>query len=106
MNNFFFLSSKGTLIQTKENIDEKGVKYPTAATVKPNVTVIDITSNRKSLAHGFLATIFTVLNKHGIALDLISTSEVSISMAVSLNEKETQKLPTIVKELETVGKVN
>jgi aspartate kinase len=48
----------------------------TAVTLKTNVICLNIHSNRKSVSHGFLATIFRTLDKHGIVVDLISTSEV------------------------------
>ncbi|TGZ84479.1 aspartokinase [Ascodesmis nigricans] len=55
---------------------------PTAVTTKHHITVINIRSNRKSHAHGFLASIFTTLNSYFIPVDLISTSEVHVSLAV------------------------
>ena len=67
---------KGTLIVPAEKRSQTTQKGPTAVTVKNNVTLINVASNRKSLAHGFMANIFSILEHHGIALDLVSTSEV------------------------------
>ncbi|WP_224367989.1 aspartate kinase [Hyalangium versicolor] len=54
----------------------------TAVTVKRGITVLTITSNRMYNAHGFLARVFNALEQHGIVVDLISTSEVTISCTV------------------------
>ena len=55
---------------------------PTAITIKDTVFVLSVHSNRKTIAHGFFARIFGTLDKHGIVVDLISTSEVHVSLAV------------------------
>ncbi|KAJ2896737.1 hypothetical protein MKZ38_005265 [Zalerion maritima] len=57
-------------------------KRPTAVTVKDNVFVINIHSNKRSISHGFFAKIFSILDAHHISVDLISTSEVHVSMAI------------------------
>ncbi|KAK5666434.1 hypothetical protein BDV3_001869 [Batrachochytrium dendrobatidis] len=58
-------------------------KLPTAVTIKDDVIALNIHSNRKSVSHGFFAQIFLTLDRFGIAVDLISTSEVHVSMALS-----------------------
>ena len=58
-------------------------RHPTAITIKDNVSILNIHSNRKSVSHGFFKSIFETLDKYGVVVDLISTSEVHISMAVS-----------------------
>ena len=55
----------------------------TACTLKNDVLVINVHSNRKSVSHGFFAKIFTILDRYGIVVDLISTSEVHVSLVVS-----------------------
>ncbi|KAF5389781.1 hypothetical protein D9757_006015 [Collybiopsis confluens] len=57
-------------------------KFPTAVTIKDNIMVINVNSNRKSVSHGFLAGIFETLDRFGVVVDLISTSEVHVSMAI------------------------
>ncbi|KAG0001587.1 Aspartokinase [Entomortierella chlamydospora] len=80
-------------------------RHPTAVTIKDNVWVLNVHSNRKSVSHGFFAQIFSTLDKHGIAVDLISTSEVHVSMALSgsVNDKEMEKA---MKELRSIGTVD
>lgn len=57
-------------------------KRPTAVTIKHNILVINVHSNKRSLSHGFFAGIFSVLDKWGLSIDLISTSEVHVSLAL------------------------
>ncbi len=81
------------------------LKHPTAVTIKDNVTVVNVHSNRKSVSHGFFAHIFQTLDKYGIVVDLISTSEVHMSMALSPNVTE-EILGKALKELEKLGRVD
>ncbi|KAL2887737.1 putative aspartokinase [Ceratocystis lukuohia] len=63
-------------------ISKSSPKRPTAVTIKDNITVINVHSNKRSISHGFFARIFSILDRHKISVDLISTSEVHVSMAV------------------------
>ena len=60
----------------------KTPKRPTAVTIKDKISVINIHSNKRSIAHGFVARVFSILDEHQISVDLISTSEVHVSMAI------------------------
>ena len=57
-------------------------KRPTAVTLKNRILVMNIHSNKRSLSHGFFARIFSTLEKWRLSVDVISTSEVNISMAL------------------------
>ena len=57
-------------------------KRPTAVTIKHNILVLNVHSNKRSLSHGFFAKIFSTLDKWRLSVDLISTSEVHVSMAL------------------------
>ena len=57
-------------------------KRPTAVTIKHNILVLNVHSNKRSLSHGFFANIFSTLDKWRLSVDLISTSEVHVSMAL------------------------
>jgi aspartate kinase len=67
--------------------------------------VINVHSNRKSVSHGFLASIFALLDKNKLVVDLISTSEVHISMALNENTKE-HALRELVDDLKRHGTVD
>ncbi|KAJ2496486.1 Aspartokinase [Coemansia sp. RSA 1972] len=80
-------------------------RHPTAVTIKDDITVINIHSNRKSVSHGFFARIFSILDKYGVTVDLISTSEVHVSMALSDSVIERNLQPAI-QELSLLGAVD
>ena len=68
----------GTLITANAPLDE-----PLAALAcKRHVTVVDITSTRMLMAHGFLRRVFEVFERCRTPIDVVSTSEVSISVTV------------------------
>ncbi|KAG0019708.1 Aspartokinase [Podila clonocystis] len=79
-------------------------RHPTAVTIKDNIWILNVHSNRKSVSHGFFAHIFGTLDRYGIAVDLISTSEVHVSMALSGSVKDTEfaKALTMLKTIGTV----
>ena len=69
--------------------------------VKKRLTIIDIVASRMLLAHGFLKLVFDVFDKHKCAIDMVSTSEVSISVTVDSREA----LPAISAELSKLADV-
>ncbi|KAI8371343.1 Aspartate/glutamate/uridylate kinase [Radiomyces spectabilis] len=80
-------------------------KYPTAVTIKDGVIVLNIHSNRKSVSHGFFAKIFSTLDRYGVVVDLISTSEVHVSMALGVDSAE-KDLERVIADLRSVGRVD
>lgn len=84
-------------------------RLPTAVTIKEDVLVLNVHSNRKTLSHSFFSRIFSTLDRHGVAVDLISTSEVHVSMAISsasLKRPSHRTLEVICSELGVVGTVS
>ena len=86
-------------------VDQGHKKLPTAVTIKERIVVLNVNSNRKSVSHGFLAGIFGTLDRYGVVVDLISTSEVQISMAIE-DTHEKKVMDKLVKELEKYGTVS
>lgn len=80
-------------------------RLPTAVTIKEHILIVNINSNRKSVSHGFLAGIFTTLDKFGVVVDLISTSEVHVSMAIEDTGFSKKVIHRLVRELEKTGTV-
>jgi aspartate kinase len=54
----------------------------TALACKRNISVVDVTSTRMLLAHGFLRRVFEVFEHHATSVDVVTTSEVSVSMTL------------------------
>lgn len=88
--------AKGTLIT--EEAGSVGVK---AVAAKDNIIAIRIKSSRMLLAYGFLRKIFEVFEKYRTPIDMITTSEVAVSLTI---DNDTN-LKEILKELEPFGTV-
>ena len=88
--------AKGTLITEKAG--SVGVK---AVAAKDGITAIKIKSSRMLLAYGFLRKIFEVFEKYRTSIDMITTSEVAVSLTI---DNDTY-LADIIKELEPFGTV-
>jgi len=88
--------AKGTLI-----VEEAGSVGVKAVAAKDGIIAINIRSSRMLLAYGFLRKIFEVFEKYRTSIDMITTSEVAVSVTIdnSTNLKE------IVKELEPFGTI-
>lgn len=80
-------------------------RLPAAVTIKERIVVLNVKSNRKSVSHGFLAGIFGTLDRFGVVVDLISTSEVHVSMATEDNLSRTT-MERLVGELKKSGTVS
>jgi len=73
-----------------------------AIACKRDVTVVDITSTRMLMAHGFLRRLFEVFERFRTAVDVVTTSEVSVSVTVD----DTRRLDAIVENLRTFADVS
>jgi aspartate kinase len=73
------VSSLGTLITEEGDPREEG---PRAIALKKGITVVHMTSNKMLGVHGFLARLFAVFESLQISIDLITTSEVSVSVTL------------------------
>ncbi|KAK1221736.1 Aspartokinase [Marasmius sp. AFHP31] len=91
-------------LQAQHGLMSANRRLPTAVTIKENILVININSNRKSVSHGFFAGIFGTLDRFGIVVDLISTSEVHVSMAMEDTGKE-NAIEKLIRELKKNGEV-
>lgn len=81
-------------------------KRPTAVTIKDKISVINVHSNKRSLSHGFFARVFSILHTHRLSVDLISTSEVHVSMAIHYPNSDGAVLKQATNELGECGDVS
>lgn len=88
--------AKGTTIH--QTAKTRGAK---AVAAKDGIIAINIKSSRMLLAYGFLRKVFEVFEKYKTSIDMITTSEVAISLTIDSDEH----LKSIVKELEPFGTV-
>jgi len=89
-------AAAGTLI--KAEVAETGVK---AIAAKDGITAINIKSSRMLLAYGFLRRIFEVFEAYKTPIDMITTSEVAVSVTID----DLSHLDQIVEELRRFGTV-
>jgi bifunctional diaminopimelate decarboxylase / aspartate kinase len=68
---------------------------------KRGLTLVNVHSMRMLMAHGFLARIFKVFDAHRTSVDLVATSEVSVSLTVD----DDSRLAAILEELESFSRV-
>jgi aspartate kinase len=90
---------EGTLIVSETPSSDAVVK---SIAYKEDITVVNIQSTRMLMAHGFLARIFDVFERHATSVDMVTTSEVSVSLTVD----RTERLPAIIAELEEFAQVS
>jgi aspartate kinase len=88
----------GTLI-TAEGARDRGTL--TALACKRDVTVVDITSTRMLMAYGFLRRVFEVFERMKTPVDVVTTSEVSVSVTID----DTRRLDAIVDNLRNFADV-
>lgn len=81
-------------------------KRPTAVTIKDHISIINIHSNKRSISHGFFARVFSILDKHSVSVDLISTSEVHVSLAIHSSSLQLDHIEAAQVELEECGEVS
>ena len=68
---------------------------------KRNITLVNIVSTRMLMAHGFLRRIFEIFDRYETPVDMLATSEVSVSLTID----NTRSLPAITKEIEEFADV-
>jgi aspartate kinase len=90
---------EGTLITDEAPSCENPVK---AIAYKSGITVVNVASTRMLMTYGFLKRIFDTFEHFKVPVDVVATSEVSVSLTVD----ETSALWDIVTELKKIGDVN
>jgi aspartate kinase len=90
----------GTLITEEPEAPAGG--EPRAIAFKKGISVVLIAQPRMLMAYGFVARVFEVFERHRTAVDLIATSEVSISLTVD----DSERLAAVEEDLRPLGDVN
>ena len=90
-------ANPGTLITSEARREG----HLAALACKREVTVVDITSTRMFMAHGFLRRVFEVFERFKTAVDVVTTSEVSVSVTVD----DARRVDGIVRELSAFSEV-
>jgi aspartate kinase len=88
----------GTLIVEESKAAPQTVK---AIAHKNGITTVQVTSARMLGAYGFLRALFEIFAAHRVAVDVVTTSEVSVSLSID----DTSGLPDLLPDLEKLGTV-
>ncbi len=99
------------LVLNSRNPENEGTRITALAThcrspfksiaAKKRLTIVDLVASRMLLSHGYLHAVFEVFDNHKCAVDMVSTSEVSISLTVDSNDH----LPELAAELSKLADV-
>jgi aspartate kinase len=92
-------NSPGTTILSQEKADPQTIK---AIASKDGISIINICSSRMLGPYGFLAQIFNVFAHHGVSVDVLATTEVSVSVTV----EDSTATPELIRDLEEFSTVS
>ncbi|TAK56709.1 MAG: aspartate kinase, partial [Bacteroidetes bacterium] len=95
--------NEGTLIVKSIEAEDASQQALTVKSIacKKGITLVNVASSRMLMAHGFLAQLFSVFAQYHKSVDVVATSEISVSLTVD-NEKG---LPEIQRELEAIAEI-
>ena len=91
-------AEKGTMILPSSQTTPRLVK---SIAYKKGITILHITSARMLGAYGFMSAIFQIFERHRTVIDVVTTSEVSVSLTLD----NTDALEAVVKDLQRIGTV-
>ena len=72
-----------------------------AIALKKKITIVDVAAPRRLLVHGYLTSIFEIFDQHQVAVDVVSTSEVSVSVTA----ETTEAIPALAADLAKLADV-
>ncbi len=95
----------GTKIALSSDIAEDKICVVKSIAYKEGLTVVSVNSTRMLMAHGFMASIFQIFEKYNTSVDLVATSEVSVSVTVD-NTEHLEEIKKEISAFATVGVVS
>jgi len=99
--NSYKIDAPGTRIELAASGEIKKRPPVRAITSRLNVTLVDIVSTRMLGQYGFLAEVFSIFSRHNVSIDMVATSEVSVSLTLDTS----YDLGEIKKELSKIASV-
>lgn len=94
-------SAIGTIIKQEKSTEDRLV---TAITYKRGVTVLDICSTQMLGAYGFLARVFAEFEKHKLSVDVLASSEVSVSLTLD-KKQDTSEMSKLISDLQDCSEI-
>jgi aspartate kinase len=99
--NSYNLEAPGTKVENASSMAAKKSPPVRAITSMHNITLVDIVSTRMLGQYGFLSEVFSIFARHNISVDMVATSEVSISVTLDTS----YDLAEVKKELSKIASV-
>jgi len=96
-------SAEGTVIKKKVKGEDQ--RLVTAITCKRDIKLLDIQSNAMLGSYGFLATVFGDFEKHRLSVDVLASSEVSVSLTLD-KKQSAADVDAVMKDLVTYASVS
>jgi aspartate kinase len=91
----------GTTIESSAELERLGDSPIRSISWKKGITVINIRAPRMLGAYGFLRQLFEVFERHEVVVDVLASSEVSVSLTI----EDRSRLDPVVRELEELGEI-
>jgi len=91
----------GTIIEPSAELERLGDSPVRSISWKRGITVVNVRAPRMLGAFGFLRTMFEVFERHEVVVDVLASSEVSVSLTV----EDRTRLDPVVRELSEMGEV-
>jgi aspartate kinase len=85
----------GTVIHREPPLAPEGGSAATSVAYKEGQIVVTVTSTRMFGEAGFLARVFEVLGRHGVVVDMVATSEISVAFTTDRREPVERALPEL-----------
>lgn len=91
----------GTLIAPEARLEQPGDSPIRSISYKQGITTLSVRAPRMLGTFGFLRKLFAVFERHEVVVDVVATSEVSVSLTID----DATRLPVIRPELEAIGEL-
>ena len=89
------------MIEPSADLERMGDSPVRSISFKRGITVVNVRAPRMLGAHGFLRAMFEVFERHEVVVDVLASSEVSVSLTV----EDRSRLGSVVRELSELGEV-
>ena len=84
---------------------DKTSSLVTAITCKKNVQLVDIVSTRMLGQYGFLSEVFSIFESCKVSVDVVASSDVSVSLTLDQKQKDKQDMPLLLTKLNQIAEV-
>ena len=99
------IPDSGFMLENGYHGEQQERRRPTAVTVKDFIILVNVVCNRNTKSQGFLAGVFNKLEENKMLVDLVTTSEGNVSLAMQSSDGTENQQRRLKGDLEKFGKV-